>query len=93
MDNQDGDDEEEEEEDDELKAYHNDFGSRPGEFWYEWWFARGSHILTHSLTSRPGEFDENNGLQGGGLATFSLRPALHLLGSLDWEHLLSSASA
>ena len=42
---------------------------------------------------RQGEFDENDGLQGGGCATFSLRPALHLLGSLDWEHLLSSASA
>ena len=43
--------------------------------------------------SRQGEFDDNHGLQGGGCATFSLRPALHLLGSLDWEHLLSSASA
>ena len=38
-----------------------------------------THSLTHSLTSRPGEFDENTGLQGGGLATFSLRPALHYL--------------
>ena len=42
--------------------------------------------------SRHSEFDKNDGLQGGGCATFSLRPALHLLGSLDWEHLLSSAS-
>ena len=31
-DEQDGDDEEEEETYDELKAHHDDFGSRPGEF-------------------------------------------------------------
>ena len=42
--------------------------------------------------SRQGWFDENYDLHGGGCTTFSLRPALHLLGSLDWEHLLSSAS-